>query len=1262
MRADFVRSSGLLPTLMVLLASLSLSVCGGEGVPNPVDPGQNEPDPIVMGVEGGTKTHETGVVVSAPAGAVTGTVSITVQETATSSQVTDEDREGNVFNLGPNGTVFQVPVEVRLPWPAGFSGDSADLLVFTTDAAGNPELLDELQVSQGTFVSGKTLHFSPFWVSSAGGRPNTVEISPGSLSLAAGESASLAATVLNLLGRQIQMSVNWSSSDASIASVSSDGTVTGALAGTATITARAGGASASVAVTVAVGPPSSIAISPTSVAIRVDESQLFAVSVSDVAGNDLGTPSNPQWTSSNLEYATVDSDGLATGLALGLVDISVTAGGLTASAALQVLLPLSETGFRVSPAQLTILRDQSGKLSARLIDDLGNATSVSADWTSRDEGIATVDGDGAVSGVSVGDVWIVATADGQADSSLVSVTSKDPASVSVTPGLVDLSVGEAATFSAAVKDQDGEELSVALTWASKNPGIASIDGQGRVTALSPGVVNVSATTSNGVSDDAIVRVFSRDPVSLRVTPDPVNLQSGANAQLTATPWDVLGKPTTFLPGQDLVWVSGDQAVATVDANGLVSALAVGETTVTATAGTLTDQVTVTVTRGAAVTVEFITPPGDVTVAAGVETPVSVRGTDAQGNVFVDDGVTLQSSNEGSVQVVNPTAFVGQTVGAATLTASIDGVDASIEVTVVPGAAGQVVFITPNANVTVAAGDVVALDAEVRDVAGNDTGDAVVFTSSAPASVRIEGTDGNAEKVGTSTIRATSGELSATVDITVEPGAPTEVEFTTPAAAQVDLGDGDQLQTIAVARDAFGNEFTNGLAYRSSNEAVASVNSTGLVSGLSLGQAYIVVEINPADSFLVQVVAGALSAVAVSPNGASFDALGGAVGFTASPTDSKGNAIDGVAFDWSLSAGGVITLAEDGSNQATVTSVGNGTVQLTVSATKGGITREDVVTVTVAVVPASVVIDPDTHTLNAISATVDLAPLTTVKDGNGNVIPGAAVVWTSLEAGIAAVSTSGVVTSVAAGVARIVATSGSVSDTAMVSVVQTAATVRLSPDAAIDIGADQALVLEVRDSGGTPISSPLVQYASSNSSIATVSETGVVSGVTSGVVTITATVDGVTGTATIAVIGSADIFSSALVGGASPADAQAGSSIQVAIVFDMSRISANGDLGAVQFDLDYDPAVFEYQSATAGIGGATDFNDNGNGKLAFGLATTNPFSSPTFTLVTATFTVKAGTPVGTERTLLLTYTATPAKTDFSNLPEPIVLSGRVRVTQ
>lgn len=152
-------------------------------------------------------------------------------------------------------------------------------------------------------------------------------------------------------------------------------------------------------------------------------------------------------------------------------------------------------------------------------------------------------------------------------------------------------------------------------------------------------------------------------------------------------------------------------------------------------------------------------------------------------------------------------------------------------------------------------------------------------------------------------------------------------------------------------------------------------------------------------------------------------IGQTVQLTAAVLDQNGQPVVGAVVNWSSNSVNVATV----SSQGLVTAVGNGTA--TISAQSGSVSQN--ATVTVRQTAVSIEIDPDTVTLMAIGETVQLTAA--VRDGNGRPVAGADVAWASSEENVATVSDGGLVTAVMNGLAAITARAGSLSDTAMVTV-------------------------------------------------------------------------------------------------------------------------------------------------------------------------------------------------------------------------------------
>ena len=167
-------------------------------------------------------------------------------------------------------------------------------------------------------------------------------------------------------------------------------------------------------------------------------------------------------------------------------------------------------------------------------------------------------------------------------------------------------------------------------------------------------------------------------------------------------------------------------------------------------------------------------------------------------------------------------------------------------------------------------------------------------------------------------------------------------------------------------------------------------------------------------------------------------------------------------------------------------------------------------------PATIVLDPGSATLTAIGETVELSA--TVKDAQGQTVPGASVTWQSNTPAVAEVSASGLVTAIGSGSATITGMSGGKSATAVITVSQASATLAITPSTATlnAIGQTAQLTATVRDANNNPIPGATVTWQSSTPAVASVSTSGLVTAIGSGSATITVMSGGKSATAVITV--------------------------------------------------------------------------------------------------------------------------------------------------
>ena len=263
--------------------------------------------------------------------------------------------------------------------------------------------------------------------------------------------------------------------------------------------------------------------------------------------------------------------------------------------------------------------------------------------------------------------------------------------------------------------------------------------------------------------------------------------------------------------------------------------------------------------------------------------------------------------------------------------------------------------------------------------------------------------------------------------------------------------------------------------------------------------------------VVTATAVPVAQVAVLPTSATAS-VASTVQFVAIPLDSTGTALGGRVITWASSNSSVASV--DGSGLATSVTAGSATI----TATSEGHSGSAALTVSAVTLPvATVTVSPASASVTA-GQTVQLTA--TPKDANGNTLTGRTINWTSSNTSVATVSSSGLVSGVVAGLATITATAEGKSGTSAITVTAVTvpvATVTVSPaSASVPAGQTAQLTATPKDASGNPLTGRTITWGSSNSSVATVSSSGLVSGVTTGSATITATSETKSGTSAITV--------------------------------------------------------------------------------------------------------------------------------------------------
>ena len=169
-----------------------------------------------------------------------------------------------------------------------------------------------------------------------------------------------------------------------------------------------------------------------------------------------------------------------------------------------------------------------------------------------------------------------------------------PTTVTVSPGSAALTaLGETAQFTAVVHDQNGQVMTgAAVTWTTSDASVAAVNHTGLATAAANGNATITATAGSASGTAAVT--VAQAPDSVTVLPAEATLAAlGDTLRLAAEAFDANGRAVA---GAGFSWASSDNAVATVDGSGLVTAVGNGTATITATVGDVDGESEITVAQ------------------------------------------------------------------------------------------------------------------------------------------------------------------------------------------------------------------------------------------------------------------------------------------------------------------------------------------------------------------------------------------------------------------------------------------------------------------------------------------------------------------------------------------------------------------------------------------------------------------------------------------------------------------------------------------
>ena len=284
-----------------------------------------------------------------------------------------------------------------------------------------------------------------------------------------------------------------------------------------------------------------------------------------------------EWSSRNPAVATVDEDGMVTGIKKGTVTIDAKAkDGSGRSAAVALTISQKATGLTLKETEVRVVAGKRVTLTPRITPAETNDKNVT--WSSSDESIATVSR-GSVTGVRAGTCEITCTSVSNPELSAtatVEVIQQVKQIQFTTENGVSFHVNTTCQLYWTVSPSDASIQDV--TFASRNPKVATVDQNGLVTGISRGTATITATATDGSGRQGSIKVNVTQPV------EGVSIQYGTyHVQIHRTlSIKALLQPSNASDTR-MSWSMGDEYVASVSGGknvATVRGLHAGTTTIT----------------------------------------------------------------------------------------------------------------------------------------------------------------------------------------------------------------------------------------------------------------------------------------------------------------------------------------------------------------------------------------------------------------------------------------------------------------------------------------------------------------------------------------------------------------------------------------------------------------------------------------------------------------------------------------------------------
>jgi uncharacterized protein YjdB len=682
-----------------------------------------------------------------------------------------------------------------------------------------------------------------------------IEVTPKDPVIQTGQTILLSAYGMLTDGTTIPLTsdISWRSSQPVHAAVSETGLVKVISVGTAIITASSKDHTGTVYLTATPPDLIEIRVSPAIPFIASGRTQQFFVEGSYSDGSVKAVQEGLAWSSANSTLVAVDQNGLATPVAKGIttplpVRITAARGKVSGTAKLTVT-PAELSEVHVIPVIPFVAAGKTQQFAAMgTFTDGTDQVLTGVKWSASDPTAVFIDNQTGLATTKVAkNVTVTASLDGIIGAAKLTITPPEILAIRISPDR-DVPLGRTVPFTAEATFTDGvlSSITSAVKWSSSDPAMLLFKNNSNMaTALSEGKVILTAaytTVSGPITGTLPITVTPAVITKIDISP-VVPIVAGQTVSFLAN-GTFTDNTVSQLTG-DVKWHSSDLAILKIKENSsTATALAKGNVTLTATAGTVSQSVKLTVLDPVLTAIRIV--PSESILSAGQTQVFTAEGSFTNGTteLLTSSGrtntISFSSSNPSVVQIEKnsgqATTFVA---GSATITAVSGKISNVANIIVNPPALSEI-RVTPDKK-TITAGETQQFFVEgvYTDKTSRPLKDDIIWSASDPSVITMnqegiaKAATKGVETAQTVKVIATRGKVSGMTKLTVVPPELVSI-VVTPMTASIVAGRTEGFTAAGTFTDGTTQVLTSSVKWGSSEPSMVTVSQEGLAATIIKG--------------------------------------------------------------------------------------------------------------------------------------------------------------------------------------------------------------------------------------------------------------------------------------------------------------------------------------------------------------------------------------------------------------------------------------------